>query len=398
MNFHDQPDQGPQGASSSWSSDDASAWFQGKGWSEGLSEHQAALQQDLSCLVDGELDEASAAHAMMLLEESREAQSFFEDVRKFARFHRDLSDPERLEARVAMLGAVEMARAAEDIDLAHRLATIFYQLGKAYSLAAFEPDRFRERVFEATVPVEETRNRGRGFVDGVVSSGRGTVADGTVADGTAADGAETAGRGIDWQHARHMLNGRLERIADPAEKGRRLLSQAIEIDPSHEEARIYLAYVYGREGHTLRAANLFREVFDTAISEVSRGHAAIQLGRLYYGEEDYRTAAVFFRWLSIAGLTRSDSRFGPALFNLGCAEVARGREDAALAAFRRLLDEHLAGGGIAADVASLFLENDDFRTLIESRAGLTVRLMESLPELFEPGPGTGDSPNPSTVH
>ncbi len=388
MTFHDQPDQGPQAASSSWSSDDATAWFQGKGWSEGLSEHQAALQQDLSCLVDGELDEASAAHAMMLLEESREAQSFFEDVRKFARFHRDLSDPERLEARVAMLGAVEMARAAEDIDLAHRLATIFYQLGKAYSLAAFEPDRFRERVFEATVPVEETRNRGRGFVDGVVSSGR----------GAADDGAVTAGRGIDWQHARHMLNGRLERIADPAEKGRRLLSQAIEIDPSHEEARIYLAYVYGREGHTLRAANLFREVFDTAISEVSRGHAAIQLGRLYYGEEDYRTAAVFFRWLSIAGLTRSDSRFGPALFNLGCAEVARGRDDAALAAFRRLLDEHLAGGGSAADVASLFLENEDFRTLIESRAGLTARLMESLPELFEPGPGTGDSPHPSTDH
>jgi len=387
MTFHDQPDQGPQGASS-WSSDDATAWFEGKGWSEGLSENQAALQQDLSCLVDGELDEASAAHAMMLLEESREAQSFFEDVRKFARFHRDLSDPERLEARVAMLGAVEMTRAAEDIDLAHRLATIFYQLGKAYSLSAFEPDRFRERVFEATVPVEETRNRGRGFVDGVVSSGR----------GSADEGAATAGRGIDWRHARHMLNGRLERIADPAEKGRRLLGQAIEVDPSHEEARIYLAYVYGREGHTLRAANLFREVFDTAISEVSRGHAAIQLGRLYYGEEDYRTAAVFFRWLSIAGLTRSDSRFAPALFNLGCAEVARGRDDAALFAFRRLLEDHLAGGGVAADIASLFLENEDFRELIESREGLTGRLMESLPELFEPGAGTGDSPKPSTHH
>jgi tetratricopeptide (TPR) repeat protein len=388
MTFHDQPDPSPQGASSAWSSDDAAAWFQGKGWSEGLSEHQAALQQDLSCLVDGELNEASAAHAMMLLEESREAQCFFEDVRKFARFHRDLSDPERLEARVAMLGAVEMARAAEDIDLAHRLATIFYQLGKAYSLAAFEPDRFRERVFEATVPVEETRNRGRGFVDGVVSSGRGAADRGEV----------SAGRGIDWQHARHMLNGRLERIADPAEKGRRLLSQAIEIDPSHEEARIYLAYVYGREGHTLRAANLFREVFDTAIAEVSRGHAAIQLGRLYYGEEDYRTAAVFFRWLSIAGLTRSDSRFGSALFNLGCAEIARGRDDAALAAFRRLLDEHLAAGGTPADIASLFLENDDFRTLVESRSGLTIRLMESLPELFEPGLGTGDSNSPSKNH
>ncbi len=389
MTFHDHPDQEPSGADSpSWSPDDASAWFEGMGWSEGLSDQQAALQQDLSCLVDGELDETSAAHAMVLLEESEDAKMFFEDVRKFARFHRDLSDPERLEARVAMLGAAEMARAAEDIDLAHRLATIFYQLGKAYSLAAFEPCQFRERVFEAAVPVEETRNRGRGFVDGVVSAGRG---------GAGGD-AVSSGRGVDWRHARHMLNGRLERIADPAEKGRRLLAQAIEIDPSHEEARIYLAYVYGREGHTLRAANLFREVFDTAISEVSRGHAAIQLGRLYYGEEDHRTAAVYFRWLSISGLTRSDSRFALAHFNLGCAEVARGRDDAALAAFRRLLDDHLASGGVAADIASLFLENDDFRTLLESRAGLTQRLMESLPELFEPEAGTGGPDGSSKTH
>ena len=374
MTFHDHPDHKPLGAGSpSWGSGDASAWFKGIGWNEGLSDQQAALQQDLSCLVDGELDETSAAHAMVLLEESEDAKAFFEDVRKFARFHRDLSDPERLEARVAMLGATELVRMAEDIDLAHRLATIFYQLGKAYSLAAFEPGRFRERVFEAAVPIEETRNRGRGFVDGVVSSGR----------ASAAGDDELSGRGVDWRHARHMLNGRLERIADPAEKGSRLLAQAIEIDPSHEEARIYLAYVYGREGHTLRAANLFREVFDTAISEVSRGHAAIQLGRLYYGEEDYRTAAVYFRWLSISGVNRRDPRFALGHFNLGCAEAARGRDDAALAAFRRLLDDHLSAGGDTADIASLFLENDDFRTLLESRAGLTQRLMESLPELFE---------------
>lgn len=386
MTFFDHPDQQPLGAdSSAWSQSDASAWFQGKGWSEGLNEQQAALQQELSCLVDGELDEASAAHAMVLLEESKEAQSFFEDVRKFARFHRDLSDPERLEARVAMLGAADMARAAEDIDLAHRLATIFYQLGKAYSLAAFEPERFRERVFERTVPIEETRNRGRGFVDGVMSTDR----------SGAGSAGELGGRSIDWKHARHMLNGRLERIADPAEKGRRLLTQAIEVDPSHEEARIYLAYTYGREGHSLRAANLFREVFDTAISEASRGHAAIQLGRLYYVEGDYRTAAVFFRWLSISGLIQADARFALGYFNLGCAEAARGRDGAALAAFRRLLDNHLASGGAPADIASLFLENDDFRTLLESREGLTRRLMTSLPELFEPEAGTGDSSDAS---
>lgn len=377
MNPHDQPEHGPHGPDPSpWSDGEATSWFQGKGWSDGLTDQQAELQQDLSCLVDGELDEAAAAHAMVLLEESTEAQAFFEDVRRFARFHRDLSDPERLEARVAMLGAAEMARAAEDIDLAHRLATIFYQLGKAYSLAAFEPARFRERVFEAVVPVEEARTRGRGFVDGVVATGRGS--------------GEEGGRGVDWQHARHMLNGRLERIADPAEKGRRLLSQAIDIDPSHEEARIYLAYVLDREGHPLRAARLFREVFDTAISESSRAHAAMQLGRLYFREEDHRTAVVFWRWLSISGAIARDARFAVGLFNLGLGEAARGRDEAALSAFRRLLDRHLEVGGAPSDIASLFLENDDCRVLLESRPGLMTRLVSDLPELFQADAGTGD--------
>ena len=381
MNFFDQPDQASTGPDpASWSHEDASAWFSGKGWKEGLSDAQAELQLDLSCLVDGELDEAAAAHAMVLLEENAEARSFFDDVRKFARFHRDLSDPERLEARVAMLGAAEMARAAENIDLAHRLATIFYQLGKAYVLAAFEPDRFRERVFEDLVPVEQLRTRGRGFVDGVVASGRA--------------GSESSGA-VDWRHARHLLNGRLERIEDPAEKGRRLLSQAVDIDPSHEEARIYLAYVSDRGGHPLRASRLFRDVFDTAMSESNRAHAAMQLGRLHFREEDYRTAVVFWRWLSISGVVRRDARFVGGLFNLGLGEAARGRDDAALSAFRRLLDTHLESGGSSSDIAAMFLDNEDCKALLESRPGLTTRLVAELPELFEPDAGTEASPESS---
>ncbi len=352
------------------------AW-DGPGWGHAgeLSEAQLSLQQDLSCLVDGELDEGAAARAMVMLEEDPEARSFFDDIRRFARHHRDLSEPQRLEARVAMLGAAEVARAAENIDLAHRLATIFYQLGKAYTLAAVDPEAFQERIFERAVPVDQTRTRGRGFVDGVVDSGR--------ADETAgAVGSELWGGRDDWTRARHMLNGRLEQIADPMEKGRRLLEQATEIDPSHEESRIYLAYVLSREGKTLRAAALYRDVFDTAMSLENRGHAAMQLGRLHFAEGAVREALVLWRWMTVSGLASADHRFNIVRFNIGIAYASLGLDDRALASFRALMDQHIEAEQSPAELARLFVDNGDARAIFESRRGFVERLTRDVPELL----------------
>lgn len=362
-------------------------------WGEGLTADQIALQGDLSCLVDGELDEMAAARAMVRLEDSPECQVFLDDIRRFARLHRDLSDPQRLEARIAMLGATEIAKAAENIDLAHRLATIFYQLGKAYILSGIDGAGFRERVFEAAVPVQDAKTQGRGFVDGVVASGRVDDEDSAASDlqdaglplGSHSEEGEPApwGGRSDWMEARHLLNGRLEKIIDPLEKGRRLLSQSIEIDPSHEEARIYLAYVYGREGKKLKAASLYRDVFDTALSLSNRGHAAMQLGRLHFGEGDLREALVLWRWMNISGLSSSEARFNVVRFNIGVAYAQLGEDQRALAAFRQLLDVQLDSGGSPADIAALFVENPDAKQIFEARPGFLSQLLTQLPELFE---------------
>lgn len=381
MTFEDHDPTRPQGAGSP--SGGASTPWDFHAWGESaagveLSDEQLRLQQDLSCLVDGELDEGAAARAMLALEESTEARSFFDDIRRFARCHRELSEPQRLEARVAMLGAAEIARAAENIDLAHRLATIFYQLGKAYTLSAIDPEGFRERIFESAVPVDQTKTRGRGFVDGVVDSGR--VDDGAF---DALSPGAWGGR-ADWTQARHLLNGRLEQIADPMEKGRRLLEQATEIDPSHEESRIYLAYVLAREGKTLRAAALYRDVFDTAMSMANRGHAAMQLGRLHFAEGDLREALLLWRWMTVSGLAgrRGDPRFNVVRFNIGVAYAVQGRDDRALTSFRALMDHHLDADGDPAELARLFVENDDARAIFESRPGFVERLTREVPELL----------------
>jgi tetratricopeptide (TPR) repeat protein len=333
-----------------------------QGWKEGLDEVCSNFQVDLSCLIDAELDEHAAGRAMVHMEACECCRQFFDDTRTHVALHRDVADPERLFARFAMLKltGAESLRAVEGLDLVHRLATVFYQLGKAYVLAGIDPG-FRERVFESIVPVESTQTRGRGFVDGVLLQGK-----------------TTAG-GLDWQRARAMLNGRLERIESPLEKGRRLLEEALAIDPSHEEVQLYLAFLHGHEGRRVTAAEEYRQVFHTAIQDTNRGHAAIQLGRLYSAEKNYRKAIACWRWVTISGLADADDRFFVARFNLGMVYALTHNRRRSLGYFRELLDRHPSR---VAEVAELFSRSPKLREAIDDQPGFPEDLVKTCPELF----------------
>lgn len=327
---------------------------------EGTPEVCVNFQLDLSSLVDGELDESAAGRAVVHMEACDCCRGFFEDTRAQVKLHRDLSDTDRLFARIAMLTGQEMLAKSEGIDLVHRLATIFYQLGKAYVLAAIDPG-YRERVFEAAVPLKESQVRGRGFVDGVLLQGK------------------THAGGLDWQRARAMLNGKLERIESPIEKGRRLLEEAIATDPSHEEAQLYLAFLHGHEGKRLRAAEEYRRIFNTAVHETNRGHAAIQLGRLHASEKNYKKAIACWRWLTISGLADLDDRFFVARFNLGMVHALSGNRQRSLQYFRELLDRHPRRAG---EVADLFARSPKLRESIDSQPGFPEALVKVCPEIF----------------
>jgi tetratricopeptide (TPR) repeat protein len=176
-----------------------------------------------------------------------------------------------------------------------------------------------------------------------------------------------------------MLNGRLERIQSPVEKGRRLLEEAVAADPSHEEARLYLAWLHGHEGKHLQAAREYRAVFDTALDERNRGHAAIQLGRLHSTEADYRKAIALWRWVTISGLAEVDDRFYVARFNLGMVYALMGDRRRALGYFRVLLDRHPTR---AAEVAGLFARSPKLRARIDEQPGFGEELVATCPELF----------------
>jgi tetratricopeptide (TPR) repeat protein len=342
-------------------------------WVEDLSDVCVEFQVDLSCLVDGELEEAAAGRAVAHLELCDTCREFFEDTKQQVLAHRELADPGRLLVHYSSLVGSDIDREVETIELVHKLATIFYQLGKAYVLADIDPD-FRTRIFEEAVAVEATRSNGRGFVDGVLSSGR------------------AGAGGVDWQGARHMLNGRLSKIEAALEKGKRLLRQALDVDSTHEEARLYLAFVDAHEGRKIRAATEFRRVFNTSVDPANRAHAAVQLGNLLADEGEFKRAVACFRWITMSGLADDDDRFFFARFNLGMYYADLRDQPRSLASFRALLDRHPTR---VQEVADLFAHSPRTRAVIQSQPGFAEALFERCPELFSPaegGPGSvGDS-------
>ena len=333
---------------------------------EDLSAEFVQFQIDVSCMVDGELDQAGSARTIAHLEGCSHCREFFEDVRLQVRCHRDLADPDALVERYTNLVGDSSANEVESTELVQRLATIFYRLGKAYVLTGMDP-QFRERVFEHTrvferaVPLHPTKNRGRGFVDGVLGSGRGEAG------------------GLDWIRARKMFNGKLESIESPLEKGRRLLQEAVAADPAYSEPRLYLAFLDAKEGKSIRAANQFRQVFRTAKKPSNRAHAAIQLGLLYEAESEYRKAVACCRWVAMSGVEAADDRFFFVRFNIGMYYAHLADRERSLDAFRELIDRHPER---LQEVVRLFRRSPRLRAAIDMQPGFGEALLAKCPELF----------------
>jgi tetratricopeptide (TPR) repeat protein len=193
--------------------------------------------------------------------------------------------------------------------------------------------------------------------------------------------------GADWRAARHMLNGKLEKIEDPLQKGRRLLDEAIRVDPTHEEARIYLAFLDASEGKTIRAAQAFRQLLRVAVDPANRGHAAIQLGLLYEQQDELRKAIACNRWIVMSGLAEDDPRFFVARFNLAAFHARSGNPRRSLRAFRDLLDLHPDKRD---DIVRLLGRSPRARAAIDLQPGFAVALLETCPELFGSPEGSSD--------
>jgi tetratricopeptide (TPR) repeat protein len=322
---------------------------------DSLSGECEALQMELSSLVDGELDEVAAAGALARLESSPSCREFFDHARAQVRAHRELADPDALLRR---LTGIELGEGFVAREAVHRLASIFYQLGKAYALSATDPD-FRTRVFEKAVAVEPTRAHARGLVDGMTASGRG---------------------GLDWHSKRHLFNGSLERIERPIEKARKLLRECLELEDDYEPALLYLAFLEMNEGRRVKASRMFEDVFRNGVDPACRGHAAVMIGKIHEEEEDHRTALTWFRWVGLSGLADNMPEFFFARFNSALCYAHLGAPERAIDSFRTMLDRH---PDRASDLAGFLAASPGLRNEVESQPGFAEALVARCPELFQ---------------
>ena len=100
-------------------------------WVHGLTRECVQFQVDISCLVDGELDEVAGGRAIAHLEDCCPCRDFFEDARQQVRAHRDMADPDRLVRRYADLLGVDVADEIESIELVANPSTTIYQPRKS---------------------------------------------------------------------------------------------------------------------------------------------------------------------------------------------------------------------------------------------------------------------------
>lgn len=337
-----------------------------------------AFQADLSALLDEELDEHKVARTVRRLESDEECQEFFSSIERSMHAHREVvergldanaSDAFIADTLRSLLGK-QVEDSLEDRQLTHRLAKIFYELGKAYVLTGSDPD-WRQRVFDRPEEVDRQRAAGRGFVDGV------------------AERSEATDSRLDWSSKRHLLNGTLEKIQEPFEKARRMLQECLSIEPDFEMAILWLANLDRLEGHPLRAARGFERVFEEGISTTNRAHAAMQLGKGLVAEGDYKEALRYFRWVGLCGELSRDRRFFPAGFNVGLCLVNLGKTRQALSAFRNLLDTH---PDQAPQIAGFLAGSAELQAQMVSLPGFLEALYELCPELFQPA---ATQPDPS---
>lgn len=268
------------------------------------------IQMDLSAMLDGELDTPSVRRVMVHSDVCPACASFLRGIRRQLRANLDLHRIEKQaneEEHAAGAGRTRSTRARELrrqlMENRAQLARILYEMGRGFVLMGVSPNFTRE-VAREPVPIPDLYLRGCNLLDEV--------------ERLSADSSGTPGE--EWVRAKSLFDRAGKR--DPKEnleKGKRLLREALMLQPDFHQARIYLGHAHHVEGERAAACREFRAVLEATEDPLMRAFALENLGNVFLENGDPRTSLPFFLAIVESGVIGREPRFFTTYFNLGLA-------------------------------------------------------------------------------
>ena len=284
------------------------------------------IQADLSAMLDGELDDGSVRRVMVHSDVCISCRVFLDGIRDQARAHRDLTAAGLIEGscQAPSGGAAAASLRRELMANKAQLSRILYELGRGFALMGLSPG-FSKIVAREPVPVPDMAQKGRNLLHEVAERAFGSVKGGTDRS---------------WVRARELFeNGSLGTPEVNLEKGEKLLRECLVLDPSFQEARIYLGMVHHVMERSTDAERDFEQVLASSQDENLRGFAQVNLGNVFLETDRCERAIELFEGVVESGLVDRQPRFGMIYFNLALACGLLRRFDRAAKWFTRLEKE-----------------------------------------------------------
>lgn len=263
-------------------------------------------------------------------------------------------------------------------DRQKELVRLFYELGKAYVLAAHKKEsdsagsrRTRSvQTVTAPLPIRSTTDQARRLSKEV--------------DDLAFHGAEISPRGVADCSSTKLLSHPGE--SGGLARGRRLLEQALDLCPEFTAARLYLGFQRMQSGRYDRARIEFRRVYRHAEDPVHRMMALQWLGVVYSTlghmsscRDEYMRAIRCYTEVVASGVVDKEPRLFISYLNLAvnCAKV--GLVHRSLKHFDELIHRFPDRIDQSRD---LLAKMEDFRGLLRDKAQLREDLTAGCPALF----------------
>jgi tetratricopeptide (TPR) repeat protein len=331
----------------------------------------ADLEADLSAYVDGELDHIDAKTMISHLDGCMHCQSFVEDLRQFARMHKNCFDNE------AVLSALDGTEVFQNItsdlliEKILKVADLFYKIGKAYMTKGLASNG--RRTGKVKKVHHHWRTRPMAIAKARMKTGSLFREMNDLANASGVSMKQ-------FTRAKTFFRAHQGVKIDHLEIGRRFMEECLSINPDRPEPRIFLGCYFFVMRNNEKAREQFRKVLGmTGICEEVRTEALLNLGQSLVAERRYSEAVECFGEVVRSGTIKRHPRYHLCLIFLAITYAKMGHYGKSITYFDRTVKDfpkHIN------EIKKKLWDLSSFQNILQTQVWFRKDLEHKFPALF----------------